>query len=100
MFCFNVAQAQISARLFQHPDVSDTHIAFVYGGDIWTVAKEGGVASKLSSPEGQEAFPRFSPDGSMVAFSGNYKYYIDNFGNRRTCQPISQPTYSYFHLST
>ena len=75
--CFNITYAQVSARLFQHPDVSETAITFVYGGDIWTVAKEGGVASKLSSPAGQEVFPRFSPDGSMIAFSGNYDGNMD-----------------------
>ncbi len=74
---FNTNHAQISARLFQYPDVSKTHITFSYGGDIWTVAKEGGVANKLSSPAGKEVFPRFSPDGSMVAFSGNYDGNMD-----------------------
>jgi len=63
---------QVSARLFQYPDVSEDQITFVYGGDIWVAPKEGGTAFKLSSPEGNEAFPRFSPDGSYIAFSGNY----------------------------
>ncbi|MEM6629145.1 MAG: PDZ domain-containing protein [Bacteroidota bacterium] len=64
--------AQIDARLFQFPDVSDTHIAFSYGGDIWLVEKEGGTAIKLTSPKGTEEFPKFSPDGKTLAFSGNY----------------------------
>jgi len=64
--------AQVSARLFRYPDVSDTHIVFAYGGDLWVVNKEGGTANKLSSPSGAEGFARFSPDGSKVAFSGNY----------------------------
>ena len=64
--------AQIDARMLQNPDVSQTHITFVYAGDIWVVPKAGGLASKLSSPQGQESFPRFSPDGSQIAFSGNY----------------------------
>lgn len=65
-------QAQVDARMLQNPDVSQTHITFVYAGDIWVVPKTGGIASKLSSPQGQESFPRFSPDGSKIAFSGNY----------------------------
>lgn len=69
--------AQVSARMFQYPDVSATQIAFVYGGDIWIAPKEGGTAIRLSTPEGQEAFPRFSPDGSSIAFSGNYDGNID-----------------------
>ncbi|MCL4814560.1 MAG: PD40 domain-containing protein, partial [Vicinamibacteraceae bacterium] len=67
-----VASAQIDARMFRYPDVSATHIAFVYGGDIWTVPRAGGLAVKLSSPAGEESFPRFSPDGSRLAFTANY----------------------------
>jgi tricorn protease len=66
------ADAQIDARLLRQPDVSATEIAFVYGGDIWVVAKEGGVAHRLSTPAGSESFPRFSPDGDQIAFTGNY----------------------------
>jgi tricorn protease len=64
--------AQVDARLLRYPDVSATHIAFVYGGDIWVVPKEGGVANRLTTPRGEESFPRFSPDGREIAFSGNY----------------------------
>lgn len=72
LFLAQVASAQISARLFQYPDVSETHITFSYGGDIWVADKAGGIANKLSSASGTESFPRFSPDGSHIAFSGNY----------------------------
>ena len=66
------AWAQVDARMLRYPDVSATHISFVYAGDIWVAPKEGGVASRLSSPAGEESFPRFSPDGAQIAFSGNY----------------------------
>jgi tricorn protease len=69
--------AQIDAAMLQYPDVSKTHIVFSYAGDLWTVPKEGGTALKLSSPKGQEIFPKFSPDGSQIAFSGNYDGNID-----------------------
>jgi tricorn protease len=68
----SISFAQVSARMFRTPDVSKTQIVFSYGGDLWIVNKEGGTAAKLSSPSGAEGFPRFSPDGSKVAFSGNY----------------------------
>jgi len=71
-FCSGSIQAQIDARLFRYPDVSKDHITFSYGGDIWIVDKTGGTAHKLSSPDGEETWPRFSPDGSHIAFSGNY----------------------------
>src|SRR5213593_1551152 len=62
----------IDARMFRYPDVSETQIAFAYAGDIWLAPKTGGFAQRLSSPKGEESFPRFSPDGSQLAFSGNY----------------------------
>jgi tricorn protease len=64
--------AQISGKLMQHPDVSDTHITFTYGDDVWIVSKSGGLANRLSSPPGAEGFPRFSPDGKMIAYTANY----------------------------
>ncbi|HXR82005.1 MAG TPA: hypothetical protein VN763_13855, partial [Saprospiraceae bacterium] len=45
-----ISSAQVNARLFRYPDVSDTHIVFAYGGDLWVVNKDGGTANRLSSP--------------------------------------------------
>lgn len=74
ILCFsNDIIAQINARLLRYPDVSDTQITFVYANDVWIVDKNGGVANKLSSPEGMEMFPKFSPDGKTIAFTGNYE---------------------------
>jgi len=58
--------------MIRYPDVSATQIVFVYANDIWLVPREGGVASPLASPPGQESFPRFSPDGQTIGFVGNY----------------------------
>jgi tricorn protease len=67
----------VDARMMRFPDVSATQIAFVYAGDIWVAPRSGGEAMRLSSPKGEETFPRFSPDGSQIAFSGNYDGNID-----------------------
>jgi tricorn protease len=64
--------AQINAGLFRFPDVSKTQIVFTYANDLWVIPKDGGKATKLSSPAGVESFPKFSPDGRSIAFSGNY----------------------------
>src|SRR6185437_10827585 len=64
--------AQVDARMFRYPDVSASQITFVYAGDIWLVPRQGGVATRLSSPRGEESFPRFSPDGSHIAYSAEY----------------------------
>ncbi|MFW5699635.1 MAG: S41 family peptidase [Bacteroidota bacterium] len=71
MLSFDV-HAQVDARMFRFPDVSENHITFVYAGDIWVAPIAGGEARKLSSPPGEEAFPKFSPDGKSIAFTGNY----------------------------
>ena len=63
--------------MIRQPDVSATQIVFVYAGDIWVVPKTGGEAVRLSSPRGEESFPKFSPDGSTLAFSGNYDGNLD-----------------------
>ena len=64
--------AQVDARLLRMPAVSKTDIAFVYAGDIWVVPKTGGTAMRLTTPAGEESFPRFSPDGRRIAFTGDY----------------------------
>ena len=60
------------AGMLRFPDVGKTHIVFVYGNDIWLAPRDGGVATPLASPLGQERFPRFSADDEQIAFVGNY----------------------------
>ena len=66
------AQTVPSAGMMRYPDVSKEHIVFSYADDLWVVSRDGGSASPLASPTGQELFPRFSPDGKSIAFVGNY----------------------------
>ncbi len=68
---------QISAKLMQMSDVSDTQIAFVYGGDIWVVPKAGGTAIQVTNSPGAESWPKFSPDGSLIAYTANYHGNLD-----------------------
>lgn len=67
-----ILHAQVPARLMRYVDVSETQICFVYGGDIWLVAKSGGTASQLTHSPGEESWPRFSPDGRQIAFTASY----------------------------
>ncbi len=66
------AQPGSPTRLLRYPAISKDSIAFVYAGDIWIVDIGGGTARQLTSHEGQELFPRFSPDGHSIAFTGQY----------------------------
>ncbi|HMM11023.1 MAG TPA: PDZ domain-containing protein [Bacteroidales bacterium] len=64
--------ASEDARLMRQPDINNNLVAFVYAGDIWTVAASGGEARRLTSHEGFELFPKISPDGRWIAFSAEY----------------------------
>src|SRR6202163_734335 len=58
--------------LLRFPTVSKTQIVFNYAGDLWTVPRDGGDAHRLTSGVGFEGLAHFSPDGSMIAFTGEY----------------------------
>src|SRR5690242_7054452 len=63
--------------LMQTPTLSKTHIAFAYAGDLWLVPREGGEARLLTSGTGTKSDPVFSPDGYMIAFTGDYDGNVD-----------------------
>jgi tricorn protease len=58
--------------LLRNPTVSTTQLAFSFADDLWIVPRTGGEARRLTSGAGVETDPVFSPDGSMVAFTGQY----------------------------
>ncbi len=71
-------RAQVTTPLLlREPTISRTQIAFSYGGDIWTVPRAGGAAHRLVTGYALGTGPIFSPDGSMVAFSGKYDGNVD-----------------------
>lgn len=60
-----------ATRLLRQPSVSETHIAFAYGGDIWVSDFDGQNLLRLTSTAAVESNPEFSPDGKWIAFSSN-----------------------------
>lgn len=64
--------AQEEARLLRFPAVWGNQLVFSYAGDLYTTSVNGGTARKLTSHNGYEMFPKFSPDGSEIAFTGQY----------------------------
>ena len=60
------------ARLLRFPAVYQEQIVFSYAGNLYSVDSAGGLARKLTNHAGQEIFARFSPDGSQIAFTGQY----------------------------
>jgi tricorn protease len=51
-----------TTRLLRFPTTNGSQIVFCYAGELYTVAKEGGIARRLTSGPGYTSFPRFSPD--------------------------------------
>jgi tricorn protease len=77
-----ISVATVSANgplLIQKPALSRTQIVFVYGGDLWSVPRDGGEARRLTNGPGIETNPVFSPDGTQIAFTGEYDGNTDVF---------------------
>jgi len=70
--CLAAAQETQEGRLLRFPDIYKDKIAFVYGGDLWVASSSGGTARRITSHSGRELFPKFSPDGKWLAFTGQY----------------------------
>src|SRR5439155_199468 len=60
-------------RLLTDPAISSNQIAFAYANDLWIANADGSSVRRLTSHPGVESGPRFSPDGSMIAFTGQYE---------------------------
>lgn len=66
-----------TVHLLQKPAMNKTQIVFSYAGDLWTVSRQGGMATRLTVGVGQESSAQFSPDGNTIAFSGEYDGNVD-----------------------
>src|SRR4026209_256047 len=71
--------AQENPLLMRTPTMNKTHIVFSYAGDLWSVAREGGEASRLTTGVGREFSPLFSPNGQWFAFTGEYDGNVDGY---------------------
>ncbi|HMJ06188.1 MAG TPA: S41 family peptidase [Chthoniobacterales bacterium] len=61
-----------TTRLLRFPTTNGAQIVFCYAGELYTVGQEGGVARRLTSGPGYSSFPRFSTDGTQLAFTSQY----------------------------
>jgi tricorn protease len=84
---FSLLSAQNA--LMRFPDIHQDLVTFVSGEDIWTVPADGGIATRITFHDGAERFPMFSPDGSLIAFTGAYDgnsdiYVMNKYGGNIT----------------
>jgi tricorn protease len=81
VFGCSLAAAQAEKPLLmQGPTLNRTHIVFAYGGELWSVSRDGGTAVQLTQGPGRKSSPHFSPDGQSIAFTaqygGNFNVYV------------------------
>ena len=70
--CLGFGQKMQEGRLLRFPDIYKDQVVFMYGGDLWLASSSGGVARRITTHPGRELFPKFSPDGQWIAFTGQY----------------------------
>ena len=70
--CACYAQELPEGRLLRFPDVYKDKVVFSDAGDLWLATNSGGVARRITTHPGLELFPKFSPDGKWIAFTGQY----------------------------
>ena len=71
------AQDNSVKALCRYPTLYDNTIVFESYGNLWKVNRNGGTASRLTTDKGFDIMPRFSPDGKMIAFTGDYDGNVD-----------------------
>jgi tricorn protease len=64
--------ARAQTKLLRYPDIHGDRVVFCYAGDLWLAPATGGTANRLTAHPGIELFPKFSPDGKWIAFTGQY----------------------------
>ena len=73
------AATPTETRLMRFPDISNDQVVFVYAEDLWVASIKGGLAHRLTAHPGDELYPKFSPDGKWIAFTGEYDGNSDVF---------------------
>jgi tricorn protease len=59
-------------RLLRYADISKDKVVFSYAGDLWTASRAGGTALRLTASPGDKLYPKFSPDGTWIAYTASY----------------------------
>jgi len=75
LFCVSLLSFAVDTedtRLLSQPALSGERIVFMYSGDLWVTGLDGTDARRLTSHRGTESNAVFSPDGKIIAFSGEY----------------------------
>ena len=67
----------LDTKLLTQPAISASHLAFIYAGDLFVADRTGANVRRLTTDDGVESNPVFSPDGKLIAFSASYDGNVD-----------------------
>ena len=88
-----LAEEPGASPLMRFPDMHGDLVVFVHGEDIWSAPISGGIATRLTMNDGEERFPKFSPDGNLIAFTGEYDGNADVYVMNRYGGEIRRVTF-------
>ncbi|MBN1826905.1 MAG: PD40 domain-containing protein [Candidatus Eisenbacteria bacterium] len=71
--------AEARSGYLMDPDIHGDRLVFTAEGDLWTCTSYGEQVRRITTHVGSEVFPRFSPDGKWIAFTGSYDGNTDVF---------------------
>jgi len=97
--CFTNSSARAQSQndsaktLCRYPTLYGNTIVFESGGNLWKVARDGGVASRLTTDKGFDIMPRFSPNGKTIAFTGDYDGNVDVYTISAEGGPVTRLTF-------
>jgi|GEM_PF-984403 len=84
-----------------HVSKDGRSLAFVLRGDVWIMSASGGPARRLTSGPAKDQWPRWSPDGSQIAYfansRGNDDIHIINVRTRAKRQVTRHAAGDFFH---
>ncbi len=86
-------EASEEQGFFRYPDIYQDKIVFTSEGDLWVVSAAGGTAMRMTTAEGEERFPKFSPDGKWIAFTAEYDGNADVYAMPATGGEPTRLTY-------
>ncbi len=81
------------AALPRFPQPYGDRVVFVADGNLWSAAKTGGAAMRLTSAPGQDMMPRVLPDGRWIAYTEASKAGTDIWVIPATGGPARRLTY-------
>lgn len=72
LISLSVTAQESGTLLLEQPYMNNSHITFIYAGDVWMVGlNDDVIARRITSTSAVESDPHFSPDGKSIAFTSN-----------------------------